>query len=66
MKEYQTLIGAIFIAVAILISGTLLSNAIKNAGIFVGSCTSNISTSISSIGAQIEDAFNNPPASSQQ
>lgn len=62
MKDYQTLIGAIFIAVSILISGILLSKAIENAVFFIGSCTSGISTSISNMGAQIENSFNTPAA----
>lgn len=62
MKEYQTLIGAICIAAAILVSGILLCRAIDNAGFFIGSCTSDIATSISNAGAQIETALGNPAA----
>lgn len=54
MKAYQTLIGAICIAAAILASGILISNAIHNAGVYIGSCTNDIATSISHVGAQIE------------
>ena len=57
MKEYQTLLGAVCIAAAILISGILLSNAVQNAGVFIGSCTSGIATSIISAGAQVENAL---------
>ena len=32
MKDYQTLIGAMFIAAAILVSGVLISNSIESAG----------------------------------
>lgn len=60
MKEYQTLIGAICIAAAILISGVLLSNAIRDADVFIGSTTSGIATSISSVGGQIETALGSP------
>lgn len=51
MKEYQTLIGAMFIAAAILVSGVLISNAIKYAGADIGGIGHTIGTFISNIGA---------------
>lgn len=37
MKEYQKLIGSILIAAAIVIAGTMLSSAVREAGGSIGS-----------------------------
>ncbi len=50
MKDYQDLIGKVMIAIAIIISGLLISNAL-NAG------ASNIQSSISDMGDLIRDGL---------
>ena len=50
MKDYQPLIGAMFIAAAILVSGVLISNSIESAGADIG-CTT---------GSLIETSISNP------
>lgn len=60
MKDYQTLIGAMFIAAAILVSGVLISNSIESAGADIGGTTGSlIGTSISNMGGQLETAIGN-------
>ena len=62
MKDYQNLIGAMFIAAAILVSGVLISSSIQEAGSdIVGTTGSLIGTSISNMAAQLETAISHPP-----
>ena len=49
MKDYQTLIGAMFIAAAILVSGVLISNSIESAGADIGGTTGSLSKHLSAI-----------------
>ena len=61
MKDYQILIGAMFIAAAILLSVVLISSSIQEAGSDIGGTTGSlIGTSISNMGAQLETAISNP------
>ncbi len=50
MKEYQNLIGKIVIAVAIIIAGIMISNAIDNVG---GEIGSRIAGGLNTIASQI-------------
>ena len=50
MKEYQNLIGKIAIAVAIIIAGAMISNAITTAG---GEFGSQIASALNAIASQI-------------
>ncbi len=45
MKDYQTLIGAMFIAAAILVAGVLISSSIQSAGTDIRGIGSDMITS---------------------
>ena len=49
MKEYQNLIGKVVIALAIVIAGALIANAIQN----TGSNLSNIAAALNTIAGQL-------------
>ena len=60
MKDYQNLIGAMFIAAAILVSGVLISSSIQEAGADIGRPTGTlIGTSTSKMGAQVGTDISN-------
>ena len=54
MKEYQTLIGAMFIAAAILVAGVLISSSISSAGADIAGIGSDMITSSVHLGNTLD------------